>query len=464
MNVPPRMRFADLLQLALVVALAAALRIGYLQMAADNGRAAPPFVVQGAVAKSEPAGDADQRGDQPAPEFDSLVPNLADKQWFGAVAPLADQEEPTAHVAPGYYWLVAQLRRFDLPVDAPMRWLQCGLGALTAGGLFLFARRAFGSWLVAFLAGLLAAIYPFWIVNTAELNDGVLATFLFALVLLLGTRGGQSGGAFTSLLFGLGLAALAMVRAATLPFAFVGLAWFLYHCKDVRHGWFNAILAVLGFANGLAPWAVRNWHAFEEPVPVVSSAYLHLWIGNNPSATGGPLDEATLRKWLPPDRLQSLLAESNQAKRYASLGQDVVQEIARDPSATVRRRWQAGLKFILGDEWFRTQQMSPELPANAGADAVAVPNWLAVNLETWLQGSLLALVLLSLLGWRWSYAWKSNARLATLALVWLPLPYVLGHAENLSGPRLPWDALLICFSAYALACFAPTVAKSSEER
>lgn len=464
MNSPPSLRFGDILQLSLIVALAATLRIGYLQVATNNGRVDPPFVVQSVVAKAEPAGDAEQRGKEPASEFDSLVHNLAENQSFTAVAPLSDKEETTAHAAPGYYWLVAQLSRFQLEVPFVARWAQCGLGALTAGCLFLFARRAFGNWLVGFLAGLLAAFYPFWIVNTAELSDGVLTTFLLALVLLLGTRGSQSGGAVTSLFFGLGLAALAMVRASTLPFAVVGLLWFLYHCKDVRHGWFNAILAVLGFANGLAPWAVRNWNAFHEPVPVVTSAYLDFWIGNNAKATGGPLNEAALRETILPDRLRTLLDEPKQAKRYASLAKDAIQEIARDPGATVTRRWQAGLKFIVGDEWFSTQQMSPKLPANAAADAPTVPEWLSANLELCLQGSLLALLVLGLLGWRWSFAWKSNARLATFAFLWLPLPFILGHADSLSGPRLPWDALLICFSAYALACCVPAVAKSSEQQ
>src|SRR5205823_14454370 len=59
-----------------------------------------------------------------------------------------------------------------------------------------------------------------------------------------------------------------------------------------------------------------------------------------------------------------------------------------------------------------------------------------------LQGTLLALCLLSLLGWRWTYAWRREARLATLAAVWIPLPYLLGHAGALWGPRLPLDGVL----------------------
>jgi 4-amino-4-deoxy-L-arabinose transferase-like glycosyltransferase len=457
MNAPQRLSFAGFVLLLLDVGAAAGVRIAYLTTATDNGRGTTTLSVQGGGLDAESplapgAGDERQTG-----VLGQLVRNLSDHQWYGAKAPLADAEERTGHVAPGYPWLIAQLVQFDPAPEALIRWLQCALGALTAGCLFLFARRAFNSETVAVLAGLLAAIHPFWIISSAELNDGVLSTFLLAAALLLGTRGAQSGGAFTSLLFGLSLAGLAMVRAALLPFGLVGLLWYLYHCKNIRYGWFNAILAFLGFANGVGPWVVRNWNAFEEPVPIVTSTYLHLWIGNHPQAHGGSLDEADLRKSFSPERLKGLLDEPNQAKRYASLGRDVLEEIKRDPAATVTHRWQAAVKFLLGGNWLKDQRMSRENP-----EAMSAPDWLAPHVEFWLQGMLLAIVVLGVLGWRWSQAWKNNARLATFALVWLPLPYLLSHAGDLCGPRLPWDALLICYSAYALACLAPSVAGSSE--
>ena len=37
--------------------------------------------------------------------------------------------------------------------------------------------------------GAVCGLYPFWIINTAELQDGVLATFALAVVLILGTQG-----------------------------------------------------------------------------------------------------------------------------------------------------------------------------------------------------------------------------------------------------------------------------------
>jgi 4-amino-4-deoxy-L-arabinose transferase-like glycosyltransferase len=440
MKTPPVMSGAEWLLLGVILGAAALARFGYVFVATDGGQSEPALQVQaGRVAP-----DADDR----------LVRNLIDEGAFRGRAPLSDGEDATAHVAPGYYYLIAQFHLLDWPAAAMVRWTHVGLGTLTVLCLYFFARRAFFNSLAALCAGLLAAVHPFWILNTAELGDGTLATFLLAAALALGTRGSQAGGAFTSLAFGLCLAGLAMVRAALLPFGVVALLWFLSQCKGVRGGWFNALLALLGFANGLAPWGLRNYNQYGDIVPIADSAFVHLWIGNNPHATGGPIDEAALRATLPAERLDELLKEPNQAKRYASLGRDVVEQVAADPSGTFARRFTAGSRFLLGDEWFGKQRVSRSDSA---------PDWQGIDVEAVLQGTLLCLLILALLGWRFSFAWKGQGRLATLAFLWVPLPYLLSHAEALSGPRLPWDVCLVCFAAYALASLAPTTAQSAEE-
>jgi 4-amino-4-deoxy-L-arabinose transferase-like glycosyltransferase len=240
MKTPPVMSGAEWLLLGVILGAAGLARFGYVVMGADSGRGEPALVIQaGRVA--------------PAAE-DRLVRNLLDDGAFRGSAPFSDGEETTAHVAPGYHYLVAQFHLVDWPAEAMIRWTQVGLGTLTVLCLYLFVRRAFFNSLAALAAGLLAAMHPFWILSAAELNDGTLATFLLSAALALGARGSQAGGAFTSLALGLCLAGLAMVRAALLPFAVVALLWFLSQCKGVRGGWFNALLALLGFANGLAPW------------------------------------------------------------------------------------------------------------------------------------------------------------------------------------------------------------------
>jgi 4-amino-4-deoxy-L-arabinose transferase-like glycosyltransferase len=447
-NPPPRFRFLDLFLFFLILLLALGCRGLYLSLLCDDGAAAPPLGVQGPSSKQDSASST---------ELSTLIHNLTEHQWFGGLAPLAEHEEQTAHVAPGYPWLFAVIAGWVDEPELVLRWLQCVLGALTAGFFYLFARRAFSSPLGGTLAGLLCALHPFWIVNTAELHDGVVATFLLATSLVLGTRAGQEGGAVSSLLFGLVLAGLAMVRAALLPFAVVGLLWFLLRCRTLRRGWFFALLAFLGFANGLAPWTVRNYQTFDELIPVADSAWWHLWVGNNPEATGGPVEEEALRKVLSQERLAELIAEANQARRYPMLAREVFEETTTKTKATVDRRLWAGLAFVFGEAWLRDRKLSLPQDSGAPAEQSETATQLARGIPPILTAALLGMLVLGFLGWRWSYRWRRSARLSTLALLWVPLPYVLSHAEALSGPRLPLDGILLCYAAFAIASIVPTV-------
>ena len=402
-------------------------------------------------------------GRLPPTQLESLVGNLIEKQSYRCLPPLTDQEETTAHVAPGYPMLLSVFTYWDRDsADARMRWLQCVLGTLTAGCYFFFARRAFHSTLIATLAGLLCAFHPFWIVNTAEINDGVLVSFLVGASLALGARAGQVGGAFTALVFGLALAGVAMTRAALLPFAVVALLWFLWHSRTIPLGWFAGFLALLGFANGVGPWCIRNYFEFDRPVPVATSTYLHLWIGNNPQATGSTLDERTLRSLLPDDRRKALRDEPNQAKRYNQLAVECWQEAQDHPTETVSRRIDAGLIFLFGERWFKQHQLG-SMQEDSESNP-ALPGWIREEAETILHGSLLGMFVLALLGWRWSYAWRRYGRMATIAALCVPLPYVLSHAEYLSGPRLPLDGVLLCYAAFALASMVPGLVRGPNRK
>lgn len=435
-----RFTLADLLLLAATLALAGGARAGYLLTCCDGGRTAGPLAVQDARTPSPGADRPDQA---------ELIDNVKENFSFSSRAPLSGDVELTAHASPGYPWTLGLLARF---VDADsferaVRWAQCGLGTLTAAFYFLFARRAFGSRLVAGLTGLFCALHPFWVIDTAAIDDGVLASFLLAVALLFGQRGVQLSGAFSSLLYGLTLAGLALVRAALLPFSFVAVAWFLWRCRAVTRGWLCGLLAVLGFANGLTPWTIRNWHVFHEPIPVVDSAYLHLWAGNHPGATGGPLSESSLGPLSDP-----ALTRLEQPRRYAELAPKVLDEVRDDPAGTVRRRLNAALYFFLGEEWFGNDELAHELRGSE-----AMPGWLSAWYPVALTGTLLGMLLLGLLGWRWTYGWRDLAAPSSLALMWVPLPYVLSHAEALAGPRLPLDGVLLAYSAFALACLVPGV-------
>jgi hypothetical protein len=458
-------RFAsvDLILLLVVVIAAAGSRIWFLSVCADSGQKEGCFQVQDGPPNLHAQADAAEvRQRTPGNQLEALVHNLKEEHHFAAPAPFSTGEETTADTSPGYAFFLAglELSPIDLsPVDRAARWIQCGLGTLTAAFYFLFAFRAFGSRWIAALTGLFCAFHPFWIINTAEIKDGVLATFLLALCLVSGARASQTGGAVTSLVYGLALAALALVRAALLPFAVVAMLWFLVRCRVVRRGWLCALVAFLGFTNGLAPWIVRNYKTTGDLIPIVDSAYLHLWAGNNSRATGGPQSEVAMLNALAeargqdPKTLANDLAQLPQKERYDSLAGDVLKEVQSDPAGTLRRRLQAGLDFIFGEEWFK----QGVLWKRSEAPETELPDWLPTSYPALLYGSLLGMLAFGLLGWRWTYGWRSEAMPSSLALVWIPLPYILSHAGQLQGPRLPLDGILLCYAAFAIVYLIPPI-------
>jgi hypothetical protein len=438
----------DFVALLIVLAVAGTARVGYLIVYCDSAANAGPLAVEDVspVLDDLPPGTK-LRGREHATELDALIHNVKENNWFGSFAPFSAREEATAHVAPGYAYLLGFAARYapEESFDRLVRWTQAGLGTLTALFVFLFGRRVFRSLFVGTLAGLFMAAWPFAVIDTAALADGTLATFLLSAGLWLGARAGTTGGPLASLLFGLTLAGLALTRAALLPYAVLCLAWLLVTTRDQSSGWVSALVAFLGFVAGLAPWTVRNYQTFNEPVPIVSSSYYELWVGNNPAATGGPVDEAMLEKVPGPD----LAAIASQPDRYATLARKIAQEAQDAPTATVQRRVNALLYFLFGQHWFTNQRLADPL-TSGGLD----------HAELILASSLLGAFLFAFLGWRWSFPYKREMIPASLAVIWLPLPYILGHAMGLHGPRLPLDPVILCLAAFALACFVPGVSRS----
>lgn len=388
-------------------------------------------------------------------EVDALVDSLKANgpiHGYKGHGPLGELEV-TGHIAPGYplfrylveHHLAGWVGFSEQPISLT-RWLQVGLGALTALFYFVIAKRAFASVVVGLLAGLAAACHPYWVVNCAELRDGTLATFFVALVLLLGVRAGLKGGALTSLLLGLALALMALTRAALLPFALVMLMWFMMRSRRLQQGWLCALVAFFGFLCGLSSWAVRCYQDLGEPVPIVTTAWYHLWVGNNPRATGGAANEEMLAQ-LSEERKKELAALP-QAKRYQKLSGDVYRFATEEPFKKIECRAKACLYFFLGST---DPQRTSLLDASR---AGAMPDVWVTNV---LGGVLAGLFILAILGWRWSYGWKYRSQPLALAIFWIPLPYLITHAEALHGPRLPMDGPLLCLAALAAASFIPGI-------
>jgi len=457
----------DFVAFVLIVAAAAGARVWYLSAAGESTNTYDSIRVQDVFAEAKPGERFEgpsSRGESAPTELDILVANLINRDQFACRPAFAKVTEDVVHVSPGYPYFLSVLERLrsnSLRADVLARWIQVGFGAVTAGLYYLTALIAFRSRAVGLLAGVFCALHPFWIVNSMAIGDGTLATFLLALAIFLGTRAGLAGGPLTSLLFGLSLAVLALVRAALLPFAFVCLLWLLLRCRGLPAGWMCGLLSVLGFVIGLAPWCMRNWQTFQEPVPIVNSAYHHLWMGNNPRATGGPMSEADMVSALdalPGSNLGRRLADAHsQTERYGILGQATLDSVRDDPAGCVRRRTWAGLDFFFGQQFINQPVATGEGLLGASSTFESLPAWVGSNPGLIFYASTFGMLLFGVLGWRWTYAWRRESRLLALAAIFVPLPYILSHAEALVGPRLPLDGVLLTFAAYALACMVPGV-------
>jgi hypothetical protein len=169
---------------------------------------------------------------------------------------------------------------------------------------------------------------------------------------------------------------------------------------------------------------------------------------------------------------QKLAEAPSQKERYLMLGTAALKEVVADPTATVRRRLWAGLSFFFGEAFLKdpqgwvdhlrnsTPSQTADLKPVPREEEPAMPSWLSDSVPVIFYGSLLGMLLLGVLGWRWTYGWRAEGRLLALATIFIPLPYLLSHAETLVGPRLPLDGVFLTFAAFAIGCLVPGVGLS----
>lgn len=402
------------------------------------------------------------RGVEAAPpqryELDQLIDNLKQQgieRGFATRAPLGpDKDELTAHRSPLYPLMRAGVEyqadqwKETLPVStvAAMRWLQLMMGGLTCLFYYIIAWRAFGQHqLLALAVGVATAVYPYWIINVAELEDGVLTTFLLAWSLCLGVGAGQRGGVMRCLLMGLVLAALALTRASYLPFAIVVQLWFFLRCRQLPQGGFCGLMTLLGFCAGLAPWVYHTWTVHQAPVPIVTTTWYHLWVGNNNDSHGADF-LSNMKKSLPAD-LITRMEQANQSERYSMLADKVVNEVIEKPGVTCTRRLKTIFQFLVGSSAMDGKVFWP------GDKGTPAPAWVRPLLLV----SIALLLGLAFLGWRWSYGWKNSSAPLSLAIFWIPLPVILSHAGTYHSSRLPLDGVFIVLGCLGLLAWLPLI-------
>jgi len=237
------------------------------------------FLLRGTFVAIHPAPPV--RGDMIT--YEGIAKNIAAGKWhFGW------GEEPSAHREPVYPLFVAAVYAVAGPSREAVHWTQAILGATSCALTFLLASILLRGRSAPAAAGLLAAAYPPFLVQTQKLLTEPLATFLLLLATYLTVAGWRERNR-RRLLFGaffLGLATL--TRAGNLMYApLLVVAALLLPAARRTTGKAAPVLFALVFFATLSPWTARNYFVFGKFIPVAVNAGGSFFRGNYDEGTLG---------------------------------------------------------------------------------------------------------------------------------------------------------------------------------
>lgn len=191
--------------------------------------------------------------------------------------------------------------------------VQMFLGSGTCAFLVLAVRQVFDR-KVAFVSGVVAALYPTLVFFDGELLATSLGTFLGVVLLYTALRGAEGPSPRRWLVAGLVFGAAALNRPQVL---LLGLGLFIWLVTDrarQRRSW---LALVLGAAVVILPVTARNAIVGGDPVLIAYQGGVNLYMGNNPEADGR---SARLPGWSDPSRDWSTLEEDTRRMAEAEAG------------------------------------------------------------------------------------------------------------------------------------------------
>jgi len=189
---------------------------------------------------------------------------------------------------PGYPYLLAGITSvFGEGLLAP-RLVQAALGALAVGMAALLAGRLFGR-RVALAAGVIAAVYPMFIMMSALLLSETLFILLFLAGILCLHRAFAEDTLPAAIAAGAAFGAATLVRSSLLLYVPMAAgAWVVLRRFKVG-AFVRAAMMLAAFAAVMAPWVVRNWRVTGHFVPTRLRVGPSLYEALNPEADGGPM-------------------------------------------------------------------------------------------------------------------------------------------------------------------------------
>jgi 4-amino-4-deoxy-L-arabinose transferase-like glycosyltransferase len=180
-----------------------------------------------------------------------------------------------AHVAPLYPLFLAALYKTGAEDIRAVRTAQALLGVLTCFAVIVLANLIGGA-RSALIAGILAAVHPYFIYQSGLLLTENLAMLWTPLIILFFLKAFQTGRLISGALFGMfsGLAALTRSVYLMLPLGLIIIA-IIVGFKNKRQllcSMRASCVGVVFLIVAIAPWIVRNWLLFDRLMPITTGS------------------------------------------------------------------------------------------------------------------------------------------------------------------------------------------------
>jgi len=238
---------------------------------------------------------------------------------------------PTSYRTPGLPLLLAMPISLVGPDILVMRVFMALVGSLLVPACYLLGRAATDSQRAGWIAAVVAAVFPTWVIPSSSLLSDVPTTVSITFMTWMLIEGYRReslawiGGA------GILWAISTLIRPVCLAYAAGIVPWLLLMMRDWRMRIATVMTAIVCGACILAPWTIRNRLVHGRFVLTSTTGGIELYKANNPDATGIlAIDhehfEASLSRRYPVNRYP------NEAVRSNLFQVDAVDFIRNNPS------------------------------------------------------------------------------------------------------------------------------------
>lgn len=162
---------------------------------------------------------------------------------------------------------------------------QAVISSLTCIVIYYIGKTVFGR-KVGVIAGLIAAIYPTFIIFCGDLRSETLFIFLSGLSVLFLLRTPDDFSAKSISIAGVSFGLAMLVRPAIMGLAPLVCIWIVLSSKDRKKNLMRSIAFCIVLMAVIPPWAIRNYNVHNQFVLVSTNGGVNLWLGNNADATG----------------------------------------------------------------------------------------------------------------------------------------------------------------------------------